>query len=153
MTADFDLLHNPTFWAGFWAWFLAQFAKMIGSFATTRKFDPYFFLRLGGMPSSHSALASAVTLSVGLREGFGSAVFAFALTYTAIVMIDAAGVRRQAGQQARLLNQIIEEMFQEHRFSQEKLAELLGHTRLEVGLGMLLGVLIALLVHAVVPWA
>jgi acid phosphatase family membrane protein YuiD len=62
-------------------------------------------------------------------------------------MFDAQSVRRAAGQQARILNQIVAELFKEHHLSKNKLAELLGHTRLEVGAGLLLGVTMALLVH------
>lgn len=144
----FSWWHNATIWAGFAAWLLAQLAKLLGAFIETRKIDFGFMFRLGGMPSSHSALTCAVATSVGLRHGFDSAVFAAAAALAAIVMIDAASVRRAAGQQARLLNQIVEEFFQQHHLSQEKLAELLGHTRLEVLLGMVLGVLAAIMVHS-----
>lgn len=143
--------HNPTIWAGFFAWLLAQILKLVATTYRTRRFDFGFLFRLGGMPSSHSALACAVAASVGLSEGFASPVFAAAAALAAIVMIDAASVRRAAGLQARLLNQIIAELFEEHRFSQQKLVELLGHTRLEVLLGMALGVVVALLVHSFIP--
>ena len=138
---------NITIWSGFAAWMLAQFIKLFLYIRRTGRFDPAFLLRLGGMPSSHSATVTAVALSVGLRAGFDSTLFALALTFAAIVMIDAQSVRRAAGQQARLLNQIVDELFREHHFSQQKLAELLGHTRLEVFLGLLLGIFTTLLIH------
>lgn len=143
--------HSPAVWAGFGAWFLAQVIKLIVRIITTGKFDPGFLLRLAGMPSSHSALAVAVATSCGLTEGFGSPIFAAAAAFAAIVMFDAQSVRRAAGQQARLINQLVDELFQTHRFSQQKLAELLGHTRLEVLLGAILGILTALLFHSL-PW-
>jgi acid phosphatase family membrane protein YuiD len=99
------------------------------------------------MPSAHTAMVSALATSVGLREGFRSSVFALALAFAAVVMFDAQSVRRAAGQQARLLNQIVEELFKTHHLSETKLAELLGHTRVEVFVGMLMGVGVALLVH------
>ena len=99
------------------------------------------------MPSSHSASVSAAAMSVGIRCGFGSAVFATAFALAAIVMVDAQSVRRAAGQQARLLNQIVDELFHSHHLSQQKLVEFLGHTRVEVLLGMLLGIAVALLMH------
>lgn len=149
ITSNFvvDWLNNPTFWAGFSAWIFAQLAKLAASYVETRKIDPGFIFWLGGMPSSHSALVSAVTTSVGIRAGFDSALFAVAFGFAAIVMFDAQSVRRAAGEQARLLNQIVEEFFREHHFSQEKLVELLGHTRLEVIFGLILGVITAVLVH------
>ena len=139
---------NVTVWSGLAAWFIAQTAKLVGNFVETRKVDPALFLALGGMPSSHSASVSAVATSVGLRVGFDSPIFAVALAFALIVMIDAQSVRRAAGEQARLVNQIVAELFKEHKLSQEKLAELLGHTLMEVMLGMLMGVLTAILFHA-----
>ena len=139
--------HNLTFWSGLIAWIVAQILKLLVHVRRTGRFDPAFLLRLGGMPSSHSATVMAVAVSVGLRAGFESALFAVALTFAVIVMIDAQSVRRAAGQQARLINQIVEELFREHHLSQQKLVELFGHTPMEVLLGLLLGVVTALLVH------
>lgn len=109
--------------------------------------DFYIFVSTGGMPSSHSSMVSALATSIGLTAGFGSPLFALALGFALVVMFDAQSFRRAAGQQARLLNQIVEELFKEHHFSEKKLAELLGHTRYEVFFGMLLGILIAILFH------
>ena len=136
---------NATVWAGFAAWFLAQFIKLFIHYIKTHKYDPAFMFRLGGMPSSHSAAVSAVATSVGITCGFGSSIFAVSFMLAAIVMIDAQSVRRAAGQQARLVNQIVDELFKTHRFPQHKVGELLGHTRVEVLLGMLLGIVTALL--------
>lgn len=141
---------NTPIWAGIAAWFIAQFIKLFIHIARTQQFDPAFLFRLGGMPSSHSAAVSAVAASIGLLCGFGSPIFGVAFALAAIVMIDAQSVRRAAGLQARLVNQIAEEFFKSHRFSQQKLVELLGHTRLEVLLGMLLGVVTAMLVYSFV---
>lgn len=138
---------NPTIWSGIAAWILAQVAKLCIHIWRTHTFDPAFLLRLGGMPSSHSASMMAVATSVGLRVGWDSPLFAVALGVALIVMVDAQTVRRAAGQQARLVNQIVDELFKEHRLSQQKLVELLGHTRMEVLLGGLLGIVTALLVH------
>ena len=81
-------------------------------------------------------------------------MFAVAMGMLALIMIDAQSVRRAAGVQARLLNQMAAEFYRDHKFSPEKLVEFLGHTRLEVLMGMLLGIGVALLVHAGLPeWA
>jgi acid phosphatase family membrane protein YuiD len=142
---------NVTIWAGLSAWFIAQFIKLFIHFVRTHKYDPAFMFRLGGMPSSHSAAVSAVATSIGIICGFGSSLFAVSLALAAIVMIDAQSVRRAAGQQARVVNQIVDELFKTHRFPQHKLGEFLGHTRVEVLLGMVLGIVTALLAHSFVP--
>ena len=140
---------NISIWAGVMAWVLAQLIKLIIFIINNRRFDPAFLLRLGGMPSSHSAAICATATSIGLRNGFGSSVFAISFALALIVMIDAQSVRRAAGQQARILNQIVDEVFKSHHFSHEKLVEFLGHTRLEVFLGMVLGILCTLFMHGI----
>lgn len=149
-----DFIHNITLWAAVAGWLVAQFIKLATYAIRERKFDYGFLFRLGGMPSSHSSSAAACAMSVGLRTGFGSPVFSVALGMLALIMIDAQSVRRAAGQQARLLNQMAEEFYRHHKFSPEKLVEFLGHTRMEVLLGALLGIAIALLMHGYFPeWA
>jgi uncharacterized protein len=136
------------------SWLVAQFIKLLSYLLRERKFDYGFLFRLGGMPSSHTASAAACAVSVGLRTGFGSPVFAVAMGMLALIMIDAQSVRRAAGVQARLLNQMAEEFYRHHKVSPEKLVEFLGHTRLEVLMGALLGIALALAVHRVFPvWA
>jgi len=142
------LFQNPSFLAAFTGWFAAQFIKFTWNLFTTGRVDFRYMISTGGMPSAHSASVSGLAASVGIREGIGSTPFAIALVFALIVMFDAQSVRRAAGQQARLLNQIVEEFFKEHHFSTHKLAELLGHTRLEVFAGMLLGVATAFGIHA-----
>ena len=135
-----QLAGNTSIWAGVAAWAAAQTIKMTIAWRKTHEFDFRFFVSTGGMPSAHSAAVSALATSVGLRAGLGSPVFAVATAFAIIVMFDAQSVRRAAGQQARLLNQIVAELFKAHHLSKHKLAELLGHTRLEVFFGLLLGV-------------
>ena len=142
-----NLFSNTAFVSAFFAWLLAQAVKVLLHFIRTRKVDFYVFVSTGGMPSSHSAMVSALATSIGVTLGFGHPVFALALGFALVVMFDAQSFRRAAGQQARLLNQIMEELFKEHHLSEEKLVELLGHTRYEVFFGMLFGILTALLVH------
>lgn len=146
-----DFINNVTVVAAVASWLVAQFIKLFTFARREKKFDYGFLFRLGGMPSSHTASAAACAVSVGLRTGFGSAVFAVALGVLALIMIDAQSVRRAAGVQARLLNQMAEEFYRNHKFSPEKLVEFLGHTRLEVLMGALLGIAMALLVHGFFP--
>ena len=149
-----DFINNVTVVAALASWLAAQFIKLFTFAVRERKFDYGFLFRLGGMPSSHTASAAACATSVGLRTGFGSALFGVALGMLVLIMIDAQSVRRAAGAQARLLNQIAEEFYRHHKFSPEKLVEFLGHTRMEVVAGAVLGVLVALAVHGLFPaWA
>lgn len=124
--------------------FLAQFVKVIGKLVKTGKLDLRMLARTGGMPSSHSSCTVGMATSVGLIEGFNSVSFAIALCLAAIVMYDAAGVRRTVGLQAQVLNKMIEEIFSEHpHISSERIKEFLGHTPKEVLVGAIFGVAIA----------
>lgn len=141
---------NPTFWSAFFGWTLAQMTKMLCFFVRTHRINFAYLVSTGGMPSAHCGMAGALVTSVVLRAGTGSALFAVTLAFALVVMFDAQSVRRAAGLQARILNQMIDELFKEGRFSEHKLGELLGHTQLEVVMGTVIGVLVALLVHSVI---
>lgn len=132
------------FWAGAAGWLVAQLTKMIICLVQSHRLDFRYLVSTGGMPSAHSALASAVATAMAVAEGLGSPLFALSFFVAAIVMFDAQTVRAAAGKQARLLNQIVDELFKEHHLSENKLKELLGHTRLEVFFGMLTGIVSAL---------
>jgi hypothetical protein len=95
------------------------------------------------MPSAHSAFVGALATGVGQQIGWASPEFAIAVVFAVIVMYDAAGVRQAAGQQARILNQMIDELFQEHpQFNEDRLKELLGHTPVQVIVGLTLGIMV-----------
>jgi len=143
-----DTFRNVNFWSPFIAWLIAQLTKMTNAFLKTRKLDFRFLVSTGGMPSAHSAMVSGLATSIGINCGFKSPIFALGFAFALLTMFDASTVRRAAGEQARLLNEMVDELFKEHRFSEIKLAELLGHTRLEVFLGMVMGILVALLVNS-----
>src|SRR5688500_1974099 len=102
------------------------------------------FVETGGMPSAHSAAVAALTTTVGLDEGFTSTMFGATLFFGLIVMYDAAGLRRAAGKQAALLNLIVAE-HENRALRERKMFELLGHTPLEVLVGAILGIVLALL--------
>jgi len=147
MDADvMDLFANPCFWAAFWSWTIAQSVKMLCGLYRTRRLDFSYLVSTGGMPSAHSAFATGMATSIGLVAGFDSPVVIVAMAFAMITMFDASTVRRAAGQQARLLNEMIAELFKEHHLSEMKLKELLGHTRLEVLMGAIIGILTAMLV-------
>jgi len=141
-----DKLHI-TFWAAVSGWFVAQATKMIICLAQERRLDFRYLASTGGMPSAHSSCVSALATAVGLSAGFSSVAFSISVVLAGVVMFDAQTVRAAAGAQARLLNQIIEELFVEHHLSEIKLKELLGHTRIEVFFGMLTGITSALALY------
>jgi Uncharacterized protein conserved in bacteria len=113
-------------------------------FSKNGKVNVRVLVETGGMPSAHSALVAALATGVGQTVGWASPDFAIALVFAIIVMYDAAGVRQAAGKQARILNQIIDEFFNEdHHFNEDRLKELLGHTPFQVIVGSILGVVIS----------
>ena len=134
-----DVFH-PSFWAALLGWVIAQTAKMVNCLIESRRLDFSYMVSTGGMPSAHSAMASSLATSLGLCEGFDSAIFALGIAFAIVVMFDAQSVRKAAGEQAKLLNQIVDELLREHHLSENKLKELLGHTRLEVFMGFITGI-------------
>lgn len=139
---------NISLWSAVAAWTLAQTIKMLARMLRREPFDFGVFLSTGGMPSAHTAFVCALSTSIGLCAGFDTPLWALSFAFASIVMFDAQSVRRAAGQQARVLNRMVQEVFKDHHFSHHKLAELLGHTRLEVFMGLLTGVMVALVMHA-----
>jgi len=99
------------------------------------------FFETGGLPSGHSAMVTALTLGVGLTEGWSSPVFAACAVFSIIIMYDAAGVRRAAGKHALILNRIVEDIYKTGKITDEKLRELVGHSPFEVLVGVFMGAL------------
>lgn len=103
----------------------------------------------GGMPSSHSTIVTCLALCTGLFEGFDTPVFALCCVLALVVMYDASGIRRAAGQQAKIINLIIDEWNESDPVEKQiKLKELLGHTPIEVFAGAVFGALCAILSFA-----
>ena len=127
------------------AWAIAQVTKLVAHSYQRRRLDLRVLASMGGFPSSHSAMVMALTTAVGRLNGLTSPVFALALIFSLVVMYDAAGVRRAAGQQAAVLNRMIDDFFASRRIGEERLRELLGHTPVEVFGGAALGVAVGLL--------
>lgn len=124
--------------------FLAQATKIVMKLLRTGHFDWRMLSKTGGMPSSHSCSTMGMAATVGLIEGFNTSIFGVALCLAFVVMYDAAGVRRSVGLQAKVLNQMMEELFSEHhQISSQRIKEFLGHTPLEVLVGAALGWAIA----------
>ena len=127
------------------AWLIAQTLKVLINFILLRKLDLHLILSSGGFPSSHSATVSALAFGVGKYYGWDSPIFAVAAVFGMIVLHDATGVRRAAGKQAEVLNQLIERLYH-GPVPVQKLKELIGHTPLEVFGGVIVGLIIGLLI-------
>ncbi len=126
-------------------WFCIQVFKVIWDLVATHKFNFKRILGAGGMPSSHSAVVTSIATMIGKTQGIDSPIFALAMFFAFVVMYDAAGVRRAAGKQAKLLNKLVETPGLSNIQVQEKLVEVLGHTPMQVIVGAAIGVTVGLI--------
>ena len=139
------ILQNQLLWCAIAAWFVAQALKIPTYWLVEKELDWKRFFGSGGMPSSHSAFVTSLALMVGATEGFDTAAFAIAVVLAAIVMYDASGVRHETGVQGQVLNEILQKVFVDGEpITDVELKELVGHTKVEVAGGFLVGVLTAL---------
>lgn len=137
-----SLFTNAPLMAAVVANLAAQAIKVLLALATERRWAPERLLETGGMPSSHSASVAALATSLGMIHGWGHPYFAIAAVFASIVMYDATGIRRAAGQQAELLNDLVQELSHlfDEGFQPRALKTLLGHTYPQVIVGAALGV-------------
>ena len=141
-----ELLENQVLITSVIGWTVAQILKTMIDFALNKSFNAERLTGSGGMPSSHSALVCAAAVSCGMSAGFDSPVFAVAAVVAFIVMYDAAHVRRETGEQAKVLNYILRNWSEVRPEEFERdLKELIGHTPLQVAVGAVLGVAVGLL--------
>jgi len=134
------LMGNVVLELGILAWFFAQAIKVLLNAIQQRTWDLKILLRSGGMPSSHSAFVCAVAGAIAENYGLGSPLFALAAALAIVVMYDACNVRRAAGEQAKVLNYLLNHLDQiSPELAGKALQELLGHTPLQVLMGALLG--------------
>ena len=144
-----DFITNPCIIVPLTAWFISQVLKMIINLLVNKELRLERLWGDGGMPSGHSATVAGLATICGITYGFGSAIFAIAFILAVIVMHDAVGVRREAGKQAVTLKQLAELVNAavadpDEPVRTEKLKELVGHTPLQMTLGALLGIFVAL---------
>lgn len=133
------------------AWFSSQVIKTICNFIRTKEFNVERLFGAGGMPSSHSCTVCALSVYIARSEGLASPIFAITFILTCIVMYDAMGVRRAAGEQAKIINFFVQkhnnEKLENDKIQQESidknLKEFLGHTPIEVISGSVLGCFIS----------
>lgn len=140
-----NIWDNYGLWIPIITWALVQSIKVLSDLIIHKKLNIKRLWGSGGMPSSHSAFVMSLSTVAALSRGLDSLEFAICLIFSGIVMYDAAGVRRAAGKQAKVLNQIIESDGDIN--IQEKLVELLGHTPAEVFAGAVVGVLMAIALY------
>lgn len=141
-----EITHNRCIYIPFILWFLIQTFKVLTELIVNKRLDVKRIIGAGGMPSSHSAVVCSLATCIGKQYGFDSGIFAIAMVMAFIVMYDAAGVRRAAGKQARILNKILETPGLTTLEVQEKLVEVLGHTPIQVFVGAILGIVVGALV-------
>src|SRR5690625_1223543 len=153
-----SLLLNYPLIAALVAIIFAQVIKVPIHLIFAREFAPGLVFGTGSMPSSHSAAVAALTTAIGMDEGISSPLFAVAFVFSIIIMFDATGIRREAGEHAVILNQLVRDfrtLFEEatdwnQKEEYEKIAELktlLGHKPIEVFVGALTGIAIAFLLQ------
>lgn len=153
-----NLIMNFPLWSALTAIFFAQFVKVPLHYLADRKVDWSLLTSTGGMPSSHSAAVTALTTAIALEEGLNSNLFAISTVFAVIVMFDATGVRRHAGEQATVLNKLVADFqrfmedakYWQNKPAQEKrreLKELLGHQPIEVFFGGLTGIALTLFLY------
>ena len=135
-----EFITNKFIYVPLLTWFGIQLFKVIWDLVTTKKFNFKRILGAGGMPSSHSAVVVSLATLIGREHGLDSSIFALSVIFAFIVMYDAAGVRRAAGKQAKLLNKIVETPGLSTMEVSERLVEVLGHTPTQVIVGAVIGV-------------
>lgn len=137
------VFRNPVLIGALIAWSLAQGAKLPIEYLRTRRWNWSLLFSTGGMPSSHTALVTAIAHGTGMVAGFDTPVFALAVALAMVVIYDATGIRRQAGLHAEMINAMMQDLVEGHPLKQERLAEVLGHSPAEATVGFLLGIVVA----------
>ena len=141
MPEFFSFFNNPVLFWSLLSCLIAQFLKIVFNFFSTGKIRFGIMFETGGMPSSHSALITGAASGIGYELGFDSSIFALSVAIALIVMYDASGVRKSAGIQAAEINKLSKKLDPQ---SELFLKETLGHTKIEVLVGSVLGPLITL---------
>jgi len=132
------MLH-PIFWVALVSILLAQLYKVVAESLRERRLKLYRLFETGGMPSSHTAAVTSLAVGAWKAEGLSSPLFAVTLVFGTYFVFEATGLRQEVGKQARLLNDILDELIDTHQLATEKLRELRGHPWAEVFWGFLLG--------------
>ncbi|MCJ7514653.1 MAG: divergent PAP2 family protein [Dehalococcoidia bacterium] len=140
-----SILSNKALWIPAVAWGVAQLLKVVVESIKEKHLNFSYLITMGGMPSSHAALVCALATTIAIVYGMGSAVFAISAFFALVVMYDAAGVRQTVSTQSTMLNHIVDELFKGNPEFQQRVKELIGHTKFEVAAGAILGIVLAFL--------
>ncbi|CAK8544911.1 unnamed protein product [Lathyrus sativus] len=145
-TSDFlaTLPSNPTFVSAMLALFMAQSSKVFLNFFPKRQWNFRHMLASQGMPSTRSALCSALATSVALTHGVADSVFPVSLGFSLIVMLDAVAARTHVSYHALVVNTLVDVMFKDHRILDKRLEENVGDTLRQVLAGALVGSAVAI---------
>lgn len=141
------IFKNRVLWLTLLSWVIAQGIKIILGLGKEKKFNFYWILKTGGMPSAHSSAVVTLAFSLGKEVGFSSPFFALSSIFALIVMFDAQTWRRSIGVQARVLNKMMEDIQEKKKIKDNRLRELMGHTPIEVFVGALIGITIPLIFY------
>lgn len=145
-----EIFRARVFWCGLGGWIVASVIKMAIAACKTRQFDFVYLVSTGGMPSSHSASVCGLATGIGYTYGWDSPYCVIAVAFSIVTMFDAATVRHAAGEHAKVLNAMLRDLKELKFKPKERFRELLGHTRVEVLCGMVVGILWAtLLCHVI----
>ncbi|HUV36422.1 MAG TPA: divergent PAP2 family protein [Patescibacteria group bacterium] len=125
----------------------AQLIKPFVDYLQTKKLNLLRILDTGGMPSSHTAVVTTLTVGVAVYQGISSPLFGISLIISLYFIFEATGLRQEVGNQARVLNEVLAKVREQHHFDTDELAELIGHTWAEVIGGFALGLLVALIFY------
>jgi len=142
-----EIANNKVLMVTVSVWIIAQSLKVVFGVIVEHKFNFKWFIGTGGMPSSHAAGVTALATTCGIHLGFNSVSFALATVFAMVTMFDAQGVRRSTGQQAQILNKIIDDIYWRGKVEPQKLKELIGHTPFQVLVGFFLGLVASLYLY------
>ena len=142
----FLIFQNKVFLATLLGWVTAQSIKIAINSIKEKRFNFRWVIGTGGMPSAHSSGVMSLATAVGIQQGFDSAIFVITMVFAVVIAFDAQGVRRATGQQAEILNKILDDIYWRRKIQEDRLKELIGHTPFEVFVGSLIGILVATLV-------
>ncbi len=142
-----QLARNRILWVTIIVWITGQSIKIIAYLLRGRRFNFRWITRTGGMPSSHAAGVTALSVCCGIEYGFQSGMFALAAIFAMVTMFDAQGVRRSTGEQAEVLNKVIDDMYWHKKVDVGRIREFVGHSPMQVLAGLVLGAGMAVLLY------
>lgn len=142
-----QLAHNKILVVTLLVWVVGQFIKIVTNLIRGKRFNFKWLIGTGGMPSSHAAGVAALATACGIEFGFNSGIFALAAIFAMVTMFDAQGVRRSTGEQAEILNRVVDDMYLHQKVDMLRIREFVGHTPFQVLVGSLLGIGLTILFY------